>query len=433
MKPLHLLPPAAALIASGLWLGLQQQSISTLEKETVLLRQHVDAAKQASGDDHSSLASARANGKKGKDPEIIDWKDLANSMAKAERGGMPDMRAMMKLQTKLMSLSGAELTAALDEIAALELSNDARNSLENMLINLLAEKDPKLVLDRYLGKMTENRNGFSGWQIAHAFQKWTGKDSAAAVAWLDGQIAAGKFDSKSLDGKSQSRLQFEGAAISSLLGSDPDAASRRLAALPEDQRRELFEQGMFINFKPGTEKNLAALIREQVPEKEQAKALANSTGMLIHQGGYEKVGKFLYEIEATPEERAEIVKKASSNQLQQLAQQGKVDREAVDKMREWAAQESSPESVDTITGESLGNLWNRQAKWEDSAKLVSELYAEKPSDDLLISFLSGHQASENSNRETSMALAAKISDETKRAEVIARIEGREVRTTVISE
>ncbi|HEY1122031.1 MAG TPA: hypothetical protein VGE67_10540, partial [Haloferula sp.] len=343
MKPLHFLPPAAALVASGLWLGLQQQSISSLEKETVLLRQHVDAAKQASSDDHSSLAGARANGKKANDPQAIDWKDLANTMAKAERGGMPDMRAMMKLQTKLMSLSGAELTAALDEIAALELSNDARNSLENMLINLLAEKDPKLVLDRYLGKMTDNRNGFSGWQIANAFQKWTGKDSAAAVAWLDSQIAAGKFDSKSLDGKSQSRLQFEGAAISSLLSSDPDAAGKRIAALPEDQRRELFEQGMFINFKPGTEKNLAALIREQVPEKEQAKALANSTGMLVHQGGYEKVGKFLDEIEASPEERKEIVKKATSNKLEQLSRQGNVDRGAVDEMRTWIAQESSPE------------------------------------------------------------------------------------------
>jgi hypothetical protein len=431
MKPLHFLPPAAALVASGIWLGLQQQSISTLEKETVLLRQHVEAAKQASADDHSSLASARANGKKAKDPEAIDWKDLANTMAKAERGGRPDMRAMMKLQTKLMSLSGAELTAALDEIAALELSNDARNSLENMLINLLAEKDPKLVLDRYLGKMTDSRNGFSGWQIAHAFQKWTGKDSAAAVAWLDAQVAAGKFESKSLDGKSQSRLQFEGAAISSLLNSDPEAAGKRLAALPEDQRRELFEQGMFNSIKPGTGKNLASLIREQVPEKEQAKALANSTGALIHQGGYERVGKFLDEIEASPAERTEVVKKAASNQLQQLSRQGKVDRGAVDEMRTWAAQESSPESVDTITGESLGNLWNRQTKWEDSAKLIGDLYAEKPSDDLLVSFLKGHQASEEKNREASMALAAKISDETKRAEIIARIEGKGVRTTLI--
>src|SRR5690606_11396867 len=118
-------------------------------------------------------------------------------------------------------------------------------------------------------------------------------------------------------------------------------------------------------------------------------------------------------------------------QLQQLSRQGKVDRGAVDEMRTWAARESSPESADTITGESLGNLWNRQAKWGDSAKIIGDLYAEKPSDDLLVSFLKGHQASEEKNREESIALASKISDETKRAEIIARIEGRGVRTTVI--
>ena len=64
MKPLHFLPPAAALIASGIWLGLQQQSISTLEKETVLLREHVEAARHAATTDDSSLAAARTNGKK---------------------------------------------------------------------------------------------------------------------------------------------------------------------------------------------------------------------------------------------------------------------------------------------------------------------------------------------------------------------------------
>ncbi|MEK7950901.1 hypothetical protein [Luteolibacter soli] len=429
MKPLHLLPPAVAIAASGIWLGLQQQSISTLEKETVLLRKHVDAAKQAAAGDHSSLAAARADGKKGKDPDAINWKDLADTMAKAEHGGMPDMRAMMKLQSKLMSLSGDELKAALDEIAALDLSKDARNSLENMLINLLAQKDPKLVLDRYLDRMNDSRNGFSGWQMANAFQQWARKDGAAAVAWLDAQVAAGKFESKSLDGKNDSRLKFESAAIAALLNSDVDAAGKRLSALPEDQRRELFEQGMFSNLKPGTEKNLAALVRSQVPEKEQPQALANSTGMLVHQGGYERVGKFLDEIDATPAERNEVVKRAASSQLQQLAQQGKVDREAVDKMREWAAQESSPESVDKITGESLGNIWNRDSKWQDSAKIVSDLYAEKPSDDLLISFLSGHQSSQASNKEAAVALAAKISDETKRAEVIANIQGREIHTS----
>jgi hypothetical protein len=432
MKPLHFLPPAVALVASGLWLGLQQRSISTLETETVLLRQHVEAAKHAAIADDSSLAAARTNGKKANEPEAIDWKSLADTMAKAERGsGMPDIRAMMKLQSKLMSLSGAELTAALDEIAGLELSNDARRSLENMLINLLAQKEPKLVLDRYLDRLNDTRSGMGSWQLAHAFQQWAGKDSAAATAWLDAQIAAGKFDSKSLDGKSQSRQQFEAAVLASLIASDVNAAGKRLAAMPEDQRLEMFQSGAFMNMKPGTEKNFATLVRENVPENQRGQAFSNATNMMVHQGGYEKVGKFLDEIDATPGERKDIVKQAAVNKIQQLSHNGAVERKEIDEMRAWVAQ-SSPDNVDTITGESLGTLWGRESKWEDNAKLISELHAEKPSDDLLVSFLSGHQASRN--HEAALELAAKISDETKRAEVTARLESsKPVRPTVIAE
>jgi hypothetical protein len=432
MKPLHFLPPAVALVASGLWLGLQQRSISTLETETVLLRQHVEAAKHAATADDSSLAAARTNGKKANEPEAIDWKSLADTMAKAERGsGMPDIRAMMKLQSKLMSLSGAELTAALDEIAGLELSNDARRSLENMLINLLAQKEPKLVLDRYLDRLNDTRSGMGSWQLAHAFQQWAGKDSAAATAWLDAQIAAGKFDSKSLDGKSQSRQQFEAAVLASLIASDVNAAGKRLAAMPEDQRLEMFQSGAFMNMKPGTEENFATLVRENVPENQRGQAFSNATNMMVHQGGYEKVDKFLDEIDATPGERKDIVKQAAVNKIQQLSHNGAVERKEIDEMRAWVAQ-SSPDNVDTITGESLGTLWGRESKWEDNAKLISELHAEKPSDDLLVSFLSGHQASRN--HEAALELAAKISDETKRAEVTARLESsKPVRPTVIAE
>jgi len=321
------------------------------------------------------------------------------------------------------------LTAALDEIAALELSKDARRGLESMLINLLAQKEPKLVLDRYLDRLDDPR-GSGSWQLAHAFQQWAAKDGAAATAWLDAQIAAGKFDSKSLDGKSQARQQFEAAVFSSLVVSDLDAAGKRLAAMPEEQRLEMFQTGAFMNMKPGSEKNLAILIRENLPENQRGQAFSSATTMMVHQGGYEKVGKFLDEIEATDSERKDIVKQAAVNKIQQLSHNGAVGRKEIDEMRTWVSQ-SSPDNVDTITGESLGNMWSPQAKWEDNAKIVTDLHTEKPSDDLLVSFLNGHQASQH--REAAMELAAKITDETKRAEVIARIEGKPVRTTVIAE
>jgi hypothetical protein len=415
MKPMHLLPPAAALVATGIWLGLQQRSISSLESQSVLLRQHIDAARAPAPAGGGSLAAARAKQAAEKNLETIDWKELAEAMAKAE-GGIPDMRAMMKMQTKLMALEGAELIAALDEIAALDLGKQARQSLEGMLIGLLAQKDPKLVLERFLNHLNQP-NGMMNWQLGHAFQQWAGKDGAAAVAWLDAQIAAGKFESKSLDGKSQARLQFEAAAVMALMANDPDAAGRRIAALPEDQRRELFQQGMMLNLKPGSEKAVAAMVRQHVPETERGHAFSSITTMMVHQGGLEKVGGFLDEIDATPAERKQVAQHAAIQKLQQLTQQGKLDRAALDEMRQWVGGQS-PDEVDRITGEALANLWGSKNPWEDSAGLVEQLHAENPSDDLLVSFLEGHQAMQSP--EAAIELAGKISDESKRAQLIQR-------------
>ena len=60
MKPPLVRPPLAALALAGLWLGFQRKSISAVESETTLLRQHVDAAKTpSSGEDDRSLSGAR--------------------------------------------------------------------------------------------------------------------------------------------------------------------------------------------------------------------------------------------------------------------------------------------------------------------------------------------------------------------------------------
>lgn len=418
MKSKILLPPLAALAVAGIWLGSQRKSISAVESETQLLRQHVDAAKSpATADGDRSLAGARARAKQAKDPKAVDWKEIASKMTVGQ-GIMPDMRAMMEIQRKIMAMNAAEIGAALEEIAALELEPQARTQIEQMLIGLLAQKEPQLVLERYFDKLDDPNSGMS-WQLAHSFQQWLGKDPAAAAAWFDATIAEGKFESKSLDGKSRGRLQFEAALVSSLLASDPAAAGKRVALLPEDQRNDLFQQGMFMNLKPGSEKAFAALIREHVPEGERGAALSNATGMMVHQGGYEKVGEYLDGIEATPAERKAVASQTASSKLQMLSHQGTIDRAALDEMRGWLSKQS-PDDVDTITGETLGNIWNPSVKWEDNAKLIGELHADGASDDLLISFLDGHQASQH--KEAALELAGKIADEAKRAETIEQIQ-----------
>ena len=423
MKPSLVLPPLAALAIAGLWLGFQRKSISAVESETTLLRQHVDAAKTpSSGEDDRSLSGARIRAKQAKGLAAIDWKDIASKMS-TNQGMMPDMRAMMEIQRKLMAMSATEMSAALDEIAALELDTQERALLESMLFGVLAEKDPQLVLERYLDKVGDSQDAMS-WQLAGAFQQWLGKDSAAAIAWFDARIAEGKFESKSLDGKSQGRLQFEAALVSSLLASDPAAAARRIASLPEDQRRDLFQQSMFMNLKPGSEKAFATLIREHVPEGERGSVFSNATSVMIHQGGYEKVGAFLDRIEATPDERKSVATHTASSKLQMLAHEGTIDRAAIDEMRGWLSKQS-PDDVDRITGEALANHRNPAVKWEDNAKLIGELHGEGASDELLVSFLSGRQPKEH--RDAAIQMALKIEDEEKREEVLQKLGGQPVK------
>jgi hypothetical protein len=422
MKPVLLLPPLAALAVAGIWLGSQRKSISAVESETLLLRQHVAAAKAPpSPDKDRSLAAVRARARQAKDPAAIDWKELAARIS-AGHGTMPDMRAMMELQRKIMAMSAAEINAALEEIAALDLDKQSRAELEQMLIGLLAQKEPQLVLERYFDKL-DDPSGTMRWQLAHAFQQWLGKEPAAAAAWFDARIAEGKFESKSLDGKSQGRLQFEAALVSSLLSSDPAAAGQRIALLPADQRSDLFQQGMFMNLKPGSEKDFAALIREHVSESERGAALASATGMMVLEGGYEKVGEYLDSIEATPAERKAVASQTASSKLQSLAHQGTLDRAAIHEMRGWLSKQS-PDDVDTITGETLGNIWNQNVKWEDNAKMIGELHADGASDELLISFLSGYQTSLHKQAAVNMAL--EIEDEAKREKVLQSLGGQPV-------
>lgn len=412
MKPF--VPPIAALALAATWLGARQHSITTLERETVLLRDHLAAARPTS-DDAPATPRRDTPHHDGKEP--IDWKAVAAIAARGNQQGIGDMREMMQLRARLFDLSGPELLAALDEIAALDLPDTARRELEQMLLGVLAEKDPRAALERFADQLDRNDGGFA-WQLANAFQRWAGSDPAAAIAWFDARIAAGDFESKSLDGKSQARLRFEASLVAALLATDPATAGRRLSALPADQRTDLFQQGMFTNLKPGTEKAFADLVREHVPADQQAQAFSSVTWMMVYEGGLKKVGKFLDDIDARPDERAALAKKTAGSHLQKISRIGRISRQTVDELRGWIATQA-PDAADRITGESLGGLWIQRTPFADRAGIIGELHAEGASDELLIGFLSGQES--NRDPELARALAEKIGDEVKRAEILATL------------
>jgi hypothetical protein len=420
LKATLFIPPVVALAIAGIWLGTQRQSISTLEQQSVVLRKAI-AARSSGTAEESPQAKPPPPPKAANAKEPIDWKKIAEQFAEIRQaGGTGDMRTMIRFQQRLQALSKGELVAALDEIAALDFPAETRNMLEQMILGPLVEKDPELALTRFIDRLDDN-DGSLSWQLSNAMQRWAKKDPAAAIAWFDQQIAAGKFDSKSLDGRSQSRIQFEGNLIHVLLGSDPDAAGRRLAGMPEDQRDDALSQFSFQPLKDQEQLAFAKLVREQVSEKDQPRTLAQHASRLVDKDGYSKVTEFLDRIQATPAERSASVAQAAESSIRTISDQKKVSREDLDSMREWVTAQA-PESTGRVTGSALANALqgSRKLEFAEAAELAVQYHEASDNDDVLSSFLAGWPARQN--KQQARVLAGKISDAKRREEILQNLQ-----------
>lgn len=420
MKPLPFALPLIVLVAGIAWLGMQRNSASALEKRNEELRAGIASHSTSTNTETAGEKSSARNPKPkpAAKPKKIDWKDALSKLGPSMRGeGVGDIREIVRFQTRLQALSAEELLASLDDIAALDVSETERTMLEQMILGPLVQKDPKAALDKFSDRPEDERGGFS-WVLSSALGEWSKKDPVLAAAWLDERIAAGKFESKSLDGKSQMRSQFEGALISTLLSSDPEAANRRVASMPENQRADALRP-RFSAIEESDQAAFAKIVRGQLPQKEQVEILGNAGSHLVMKD-YAAVTGYLERINATPEERKEVVSQAANQKISILSYSQKVGREDIDSMREWASKQS-PDSVDEITGTSLGSL-SRQGKnnsFEDVSALAVQYHEASGNDEVMVSFLKSPAAS--GNKEQARILAEKISDATRRQEILKRL------------
>lgn len=406
MKPLHLLPPALALAIAALWLGSQQRSISALEEKSGSLRKRIEAARQEAAGEGRTVGE---NGTSRKTAKGIDWKKIAEKQSAAQSGNdVQSMRAMMETQRVLLEMSTDQLLVQLDEIDALDIPTELKLKLQGMIIGVLAQKDPRLVLERFSDQIGKAQGGIS-WQLGSAFQQWASKDPAAAVAWMDARIAEGKFASTALDGKNDQRLQFERGLMGALLSTDPEAAAKRIAELPPEQGAEVLRSGFIFGVKPGNEMALANLIRQQMPEGQRTKVLAEALGQLVHQGGYERVDKFFGEIAPSQEEKDAVVTNAFQNKLRNTRDKAKLAA-TVEESRAWAMKHS-PEATDRITGQALGGMHDFAA----AAELAVKYHEQAGNDEVLIAFLGSDIT--RFHAEAATALLDKIADEQKREEL----------------
>jgi hypothetical protein len=422
MKPGTTLPPLVVAIGGAIWLGSQTVTISRIETENKDLGSRISAQRlrpNSGGTDGPTPDRSRPDGKK-EEPkeEPLDWKELARQFGGMQNsGGMADMKLVIRFQQRLQKMTAEELAAALDEITGLDLTVQERMIVEQMLAGPLAQKDPELALNRYLDRLNDE-NGVWSWQLSSALKQWAEKDQTAAIAWFDAQIAEGKFDSKSLNGRSHARTQFEGALLSLLISSDPEEAGHRLSKVPEDQRGEILNHHEFSNVKDHSA--FARLVREQVPEQERPDVLGRPVVRIASEKGYAEVTAYMESIQATETERDAIVRTAAQGRLSSLNHSSPVTSVQIDEMRTWAAAQA-PGSEDKATGKALADMagYEDKKQFTDAAKLAGEYHESTGSDEILTTFLDGWAA--RSNKEASRELAGKIRDEKKRTEALEKL------------
>lgn len=419
MNLIRLLPPAVALVLVGAWLGVQYLAMAAMESQNAMLRKHIAAARLGTPGSEAGYAKGAAPDKPSAATNPLDWEQLAGHLVEIQKGGgTGDPRTLLRFQQRLQAMGEEEILAALDETAALELPAASRSLLELWLIGALIEKNPELVLTRFMARLGDLDAAMDR-LLAAALTAWARQDWRKATAWFDQQISSGRFDSTALDGKSQTRLQFEGALLGVLLASDPAAAAGRLAALPDEQRADAIGNA---SLRAPTKADLTAfarLVRSHVPAADHAAAFARQAAQWAAQGGYANVTEYLNGIKAGPDERIACIEQAVTTQL--FSNNKKLAASDLDKLREWVGVEA-PQLTASITGKVLcaAALGNLKLDFAEAAALAVRFSQAGGNDDVLVAFVEDWAV--RANKDEARELAGKITDARRRAEILKRLE-----------
>ncbi|MES2921854.1 MAG: hypothetical protein V4819_09915 [Verrucomicrobiota bacterium] len=420
MKLTHAIPPAAALVAVLLWNLPPWRAIQALGVNSLNLRERIDAARSPAISGVRETRQPRApEGPTAREPKAIDWRYLAAQIRLSEKpnSGEPvDEQALDDFGERVEGMTREQLLTALDEIAALGLEPEVRAKLEAAFVEPLVEKDPQLALTRFADRIRDDPDEL-GSELSPALLAWAKQDLTAATAWFDKAIATGVFESKTLDGRSDPRLEFEAALAGVLLATDPAAVGRRIAGLPDDQRAETLQQIKVSELTPAAQKDYIELTRSQLPVDDREGPFASAFCEIIPDGDYSKAATFLDGVQATPAERAIAAEWAAGIHLEAIAEKRNLTRDDVAATREWLSRQS-PDTADRLIGQAMGAAYDEGggAGYSKLVELVLEVHQNSGNDDALTAFLDSSDASEHP--EQSKLLAEKIKDPQRREEAL---------------
>ncbi len=419
MSAKHFIPLLALLAAFCVWNVSQRRSIQSLEIKNRVLRQQIRAAGDRDPSATSSPPHARGAGQgfsSGERP--FDWEKLSIRMM--ENRGSAAAPELAALADRLAQMSQQDLSASLDQISTLGLEAEAKSLLEANLLEAWIKKDPESALKRFASRISpESGDDDVTLQLPAALRGWARQDPTAAAAWLDRQIAIGLFQSRSLDGDSDVRTEFEAALAGILLSTDSTAAVVRLSGLSDDQRRDVLDQTDFSELNAHGRIAYVDLIRGLLRDNESAATFSNIVPELISEGGYAQVSAFLDEIHASPGERELSATQAVSARLEEISATRTVTRQDFELMRRWLDQQA-PGTASQVAGTVLAEMAGTggESGFADAARLVLDLQPDGR-DEALAAFLESDAA--HSNLAKALQLAGHITDGKRREAVIRNL------------
>jgi hypothetical protein len=403
---LAVLPPVVALAVVGGGLDLQHRQMAGLQLRAKALRLRAER-------DVRPAASERDVGASVIDGKRIDWGKLLVMNVEGQS------LAFNRVQRLLYDLSPDELLANFDQLASLDVPAEKKKEWESILLQMLSRRDPKQLLERFaeeVGVIGSPRSGV----LFQAFARWSEQDGAAAAAWLDAQVMAGKLDGKSINWRNSPRVSFEVGLLRAWVNADPASAAARVGAMQEPLRsavlgNDLLEWGGEAE----KAKKIAKLIREVAGEAQAPQMLAKSSFQRIARVSldretYENLERLFQDIEATPKERDAVALYSLSVFLRDPKWTGREDAVSyVDGMRTWALSEA-PGAADELTVNALGQLGAK--RFDDAARLAIQYQEASGDDAVLVAFLKVNGLVRAHPAEA-LPLLERISDPAKREEI----------------
>ena len=335
------------------------------------------------------------------DRKPVDWAEVARQL----KASNPAAR----LDERFAAMSLAEITAALDGIAAAKLPAEDREMLETRICRELGgpKGGPALVLERFLGSI--DKASWS-WTLGDYFKSWTDSDPDQAIAWLAKH--SGRIRSLSPG--------FFPAAFYPLLAKDPDTAARLLEAVPPERRYDSLRAVAYAPESADQEIAWAKIMRKLVPEKNLPNAIAYPA--MNHSDGdgapmtMSQISAYLKRIDATPAEREACIRVAATEH----SSAGDANRYAfklpewLEALRGWVAG-LDPKLVDRATGLALAH-----ASFGEAAELALRYHEKSGNDELLVPLLE-RCPNDDEAQSTVRKLAEHLTDQKLRRKYLAQL------------